>query len=240
MVVANHTPKNIKKNYVKLSLTPVISNMDKIYNRKTYMIRSVNYYLRISTIMLKRKLLGGDTEKDGNIESNFMALTDKDLDEENHLCILKDGTDSENAFKIVKLSPNEVKDILFARSTLPFITYFISYFSKKRYKMLKPSMYLKMEGILSKICCFIFGKSYRDGINIFNFDGEHIPERQRIMRELNLLDYLCELLSRPFSKGLFDIKILKENMPITRILAMTYTTIMYIIRENRPNELYCS
>jgi hypothetical protein len=51
---------------------------------------------------------------------------------------------------------------------------------------------------------------------------------------------MTELLSRPFDRGLFDIKLLKESMPITRILSMSYTTIKYIIRENRTNELYCS
>jgi len=153
---------------------------------------------------------------------------------------MKAGNDNEHAFKMQKVERNEVKDILFARSALPFITYFISYFSKKRLNMLKPSMYLRMDIILCKICCFIFMKPYRDNIDIFSFDGEPNPDRQRIMRELNFLDYLCELLSRPFDKGLFDIKVLRKNMPITRVLALTYTTIRYIIKENRPNELYCS
>ena len=150
------------------------------------------------------------------------------------------GSDSENAFRITKISKDERMDILFAKSSLPYILYFISFFSAKRLQLLKPSMYRKMEKLLTKLCCYLFRSNYRPDSNIFEFDGEPDYHRQKILRELNIINYLTELISRPFDRGLFDIKLLKENMLITRILAMSYTTIKYIIRENRSNELYCS
>lgn len=127
-------------------------------------------------------LLKNEAKEGGNLESNFMPLNDHDLEESNHICMLSKGTDSENAFKFEKVPDSEVKDILFARSALPYITYFISYISKKRIKNLKPSKYKKMEEILRRLCCFVLDKPYRDNINIFEFDTEPIRERQTLMR----------------------------------------------------------
>jgi hypothetical protein len=80
--------------------------------------------------------------------------------------------DSENAFKIIKLSQSEKSDVLFARSALPYILYFVSFFSARRLKLLKPSMYMKMEELLIKLCCFLFRVPFRRNVNIFSFDGE--------------------------------------------------------------------
>ena len=106
--------------------------------------------------------------------------------------------------------------------------------------MIRPSMYLKLETHLFKICCFIFRKAYREDIDIMNFDGNPDPARQKVLKELNLINYLCELLNRPFERGIFEMSLLKENHAITRVLSITYITIKYIIMENRVNELYCS
>lgn len=181
-----------------------------------------------------------DPNNKKDFESTFMPLNDADVDEKNLVCKMQKGSDSENAFKIVKVTRQERMDILFAKSALPYTLYFISFFSSTRLKILKPSMYRKMEKVLLKLCCFLFKTPFRPDTNIFNFDGEPDPSRQKILRELNFIDYLAELISRPFERGLIDIQMLNGTMPITRILAMSYTTIKYIIRENRTNELYCS
>lgn len=239
MVVSNHTLKPRKKNFVKLNLTPVLSNTNKILDRKTFILRSKTYFLRFDPkIVLTRKFLS--KKKKSDFESTFMPLNDADVDEKNHVCKMEQGVDSENAFKIIKLTKQEKMDVFFARSAIPYILYFISFFSARRLKLLKPSMYMKMEELLVRICCFLFKAPFRTDVNIFNFDGEPDSHRQKVLRELNIIDYLTELLSRPFDRGLFEIKLLRENMPITRILSMSYTTIKYIIRENRTNELYCS
>lgn len=293
MLTSNFSDKPIRKNFLKFSLTPLVSNLDRVLDNKTYMILSNISTVKISKYPINRKQIQRriNKEKQKNLnkqkrnlpsissafkpknpyldpkflegslkdselnpvekfrqkhEQNkgngfqFLPLNDNDLQETNHVCILEKGTHSEHAFKFQKLSYLEIRDTLFARSALPFTTFFISFFSKDRLSDLKPMRYKQMEEVLGRLCCFIFGKPFRSSTNIFEFDGKPIPSRQRIMRELNFLDYFCQILSRPFSEGLFDIKALKANMPITRILAMTYTTIKYIIRENRPNELYCS
>ena len=169
MVVSNHTLKSRKKNYVKLNLTPVLSNTNKILDRKTFILRSKTYFLRFDPkIVLTRKFLS--KKKKNDFESTFMPLNDNDIDEKNHVCKMEKGVDSENAFKIIKLSQQEKMDVLFARSALPYILYFVSFFSARRLKLLKPSMYMKMEEMLIKICCFLFKVPFRANINIFNFD----------------------------------------------------------------------
>lgn len=82
MLVSNHTLKPVKKNYVKLSMVPVISNMYKVLNGKSYQLKSSNGYVRMDTkIQLTRKYLLKTDAKDSGVETNFMPLTDDDLDE---------------------------------------------------------------------------------------------------------------------------------------------------------------
>mgnify|MGYP002345677881 CR=1 FL=1 len=51
----------------------------------------------------------------------------------------------------------------------------------------------------------------------------------------------CASAPQPSNAEIADAcLLLKENMPITRVLSLTYVTIKFIIREYRPNELYCS
>jgi hypothetical protein len=85
MVVSNHTLKTLKKNYVKLNLTPVLSNTNKIMDRKTFILRSKTYFLRFDPkIILTRKFLS--QKKKNDYESTFMPLNDEDIDENNNVC----------------------------------------------------------------------------------------------------------------------------------------------------------
>ena len=87
MVVSNHTLKSKKKNFVKLNLTPVLSNTNKILDNKTFILRSKTYFLRFDPkIVLTRKFLSQKKKSNMDFESTFMPLNDEDIDEKNHVC----------------------------------------------------------------------------------------------------------------------------------------------------------
>lgn len=190
-------------------------------------------------VVLTRKYIS--KSKEAESESNFIPLEDVDVEESNKLCILSDGGESENTFKIEKVPEREKLELLFARSTLPLFEYISRIFARRDKKRLKPSLYKKIDKMLKKICCFVFDIQYKKDTDIFAIPGQPNRYRQKILRDYNLIDFMTDMLERPFStENFFDIKSLTQDMHITKILSMTYTTIKYLIRDNRANELYCS
>ena len=59
------------------------------------------------------------------MNDTFIPLNDKDIDEKNLICKLVKGYDSENAFKISRITLEEKNNILFAKSALPYLLYFL-------------------------------------------------------------------------------------------------------------------
>lgn len=231
MVLSNHTLKPIKKNFIKLNLSPVILSNNFISNNSTHLLTSKEHILKIDPkIVLTRKFL--DTRTKNEVENNFMPLSDEDVEEKNYACKMDNSHLTENAFKIIKIIKKERIEFLFIRSSIPFILYFNSFFTGSRIKLLKPSIYKKMEELLIRLCCFLFKTPYSQFVNIFDFDGEPDYCRQIMYKEMNILDYMNDLIGKPFERGLFDIKLLKENMPISRVLSIAQTTVKYILKDN--------
>jgi hypothetical protein len=140
-----------------------------------------------------------------------------------------------------KVTEKEKAEIFFAKSAVPLLEYFVRIFVKRDRKKLKPSVYLKMEKLLKRICCFVHDVNYRKDINIFSFSTSQVKSRQKVLREYCIIDYLTDILEKSFStEGFFELKKLTQQMYITKILAMAYTTIRYIIMDNPANELYTS
>ena len=190
-------------------------------------------------VLMTRKYITKSKETES--ESNFIPLEDMDVEESNKLCILSEGGESENTFKVEKLSEEEKSDVFFSRSVIPLFEYVTRIFYRKDKNKLKPSLYKKIEKMLRKICCFVHCVQYRRDVEIYNMPGKISAARQKVLKELNIIDYLTDFLEKPFStENFFDIKTITKDMHITKVLSMTYTTIKYIIRENRANELYCS
>lgn len=144
-------------------------------------------------IVLSRKFL--IEKKSQYQDSTFMPLGDDELDEKNLICTMEqEDNNNEHGFKIMKLTREERLDLAYAKSALPFMMYFLSFFHASKIKLLKPSIYLKMEELLKKICCFLHKVPYKKSMLEMEFDRDPLPSRQAILRELNYLDYLTELL----------------------------------------------
>lgn len=178
MVVSNQSMKPMKKSYIKLNLVPIIKTSDDVLvDRKIYTLQSKNYFLKFDPkITLSRKFL--NDKKSSYRDQVFMPLEDDELDEKNLICTMEhEDNNNEHGFKIMKLSPDERLDLAYAKSGLPFILYFISFFHASRIKLLKPSIYLKMEGLLKKICCFLHKLPYKKMMTEMEFDMDPVPYR---------------------------------------------------------------
>lgn len=170
--------KTFKKSYIKLNLVPVVRTTDKtLLDRKIYTLQSKNYFVKFDPkIVLSRKFL--NEKKSQYQDSPFVPLGDDELDEKNLICTMEqEDSSSEHGFKIIKLSREERLDLAYAKSALPFILYFLSYFHASRIKLLKPSIYLKMEELLKKICCFLHKVPFRKSMLEMEFDRDPLPSR---------------------------------------------------------------
>lgn len=69
---------------------------------------------------------------------------------------------------------------------------------------------------------------------------ERIAARQRIIRELQLIDVVIQILYYPFNGGNYRIKELKRGDNVTMICRTAYFLLKFIVKDNRINELYAS
>ena len=241
-VLAKHTMKPEKNYYVALKFDPLIMSVDKLVDKKAYIVKTLNNLVLKGDpkVYLTRKYVGKNKESES--DSFFIPLEDKDVEEKNKLCELSLDGESENSFKIEKLSDSEKQDIFFAKSCVPLMEYFVRIFIKKDKKKFKPSTCRKVEKLLKRICCFVFDQKYRRDVDVMHgMKGNINKSRQKILREMGIIDYLTDFVEKPFStEDFFDLKKLKQDMFITKVLRLSYVTIKYIIRENPANELYCS
>jgi hypothetical protein len=170
----------------------------------------------------------------------FSPLLDRHLDESRRLTVFSADVTTENAFKIKKISRDEQKDILYVRSFIPFLNYIISSFIGKNTERLNNQRLSNVQSLMVKIMNFLFDESFDSATDWDEIDLEPIENRQRILKDMGVIELMTDILAQPFISGIYDIKILKQTQTITRVLTLTYQTIKYIIKEYRPNELYCS
>lgn len=69
-----------------------------------------------------------------------------------------------------------------------------------------------------------------------------MPERQKIIRDMKIIEILVDLLYFPFKTGSYDIKLLQDKVPddIIKLFILCYRLIKFTIEEYRPNEVYAS
>ena len=75
-------------------------------------------------------------------------------------------------------------------------------------------------------------------------EGLPWPEHQQLLRELGIIDYVVEVLRRPFrkrySQGYKLTNIKTENPRLYHICCLAYRLLEWSFRDNRKNELYAA
>ena len=60
------------------------------------------------------------------------------------------------------------------------------------------------------------------------------------MKDMKVLEILCDILYYTFQKNMFKLNMIYGYMFLQKILQLSYRLIKHSIREYRPNELYAS
>ena len=152
---------------------------------------------------------------------------------------MKEKCNEENAFMISLVSEDEKQDVLFVASTLNILKYFADSFKAKRKDVQKTTFLKSVIKILSDLIYFVL--DIEDvGKDPLDIDGIPPPSRQRLFKDMKLLELCCEILFYPFLQRMHQLNEIHKFPLIRKILTLTYRLIRHIIREYRPNELYGS
>jgi len=79
-----------------------------------------------------------------------------------------------------------------------------------------------------------------EGKDALKVDGIPTFAKQRLYKDMKILDILCEMLFYPFMSRMVELNGIYHNLLILDIFKYCYRLIKHIIREYRPNELYGS
>lgn len=110
----------------------------------------------------------------------------------------------------------------------------------KNTEALTSDFYIRVENTLTEICFFLYDIKRNNDVNIFEQEDDPIPNRQKIVKDMKLIDTLLDIIYLPFKSQMFNLKKIQSGQMICQMLRLCYTTIRLSIKEYRPSELYCS
>lgn len=146
---------------------------------------------------------------------NYSCLDDSTYEETRHpACTTIDSTymwDRTDTFMIQKLDRSVVKEILFVRSTIPFL-YGLSTKIKQR-DWIDVFHYKSMNNfqiVMGKLCKFLFSDDYdefeeEDELDRFE-NISSMPIRQRLLVDYGIIDILFSVIHYPINLGFIKLK----------------------------------
>ena len=181
----------------------------------------------------------GATGKRNKGKSNeiYRPIDDEFYNSRNLVVELNPRAANKDAFLISLVNENEVKDLLFVQTVGTQLYTFTKYLRAKRINDITPDMYTKAITNLSKLIFFVTKTESTDPVRC---EGIPIKSRQKLMRELRIIELLVDCLYYPFSSGAFKIKELTNDMPIKMICVLWYRLILHSVKNYKNNELYAS
>lgn len=141
-----------------------------------------------------------------------------------------------DAFQIELISEKEKQEILFSLSGIPILKRLVMVFRTGQMHLLNEQLVASVQKTLKQLILFVV---HTESDDAFACEGQCFESRQRIYKQIYLLDILTDLLYQPFLNGIY--RSLKE-IPgdILQIFQLSYRLIKFSINEYRPNELYMS
>ena len=165
----------------------------------------------------KAKGTAGKRNK-GKSNEIYRPIDDEDFFNSRNLVIeLNAKAANEDAFLITIVNENEVKELLFVSTVGTQLYNFTKYLRSKRINEITQDMYAKAIENLSKLIFFVTKTESTDPVRC---EGIPIKSRQKLMRELRIIELLVDCLHYPFSTGAFKIKELTNEMPIKMICTL--------------------
>lgn len=101
---------------------------------------------------------------------------------------------------------------------------------------------VEVEILLTNILCFIFNIDYTPDFDFRSISKDISPlrSRQKVLKDLNVLEILMQMIHYPFKNNLYSEKSVHTLVYAKEIIQLCYSVIRSSIASYRPNELYAS
>lgn len=101
---------------------------------------------------------------------------------------------------------------------------------------------VEVEILLTNILCFIFNLDYTPDFDFRSINKGALPvrSRQKVLKDLNVLEILMQMIHYPFKNNLYSEKSVHTLVYAKEIIQLCYSVIRGSIAGYRPNELYAS
>lgn len=93
----------------------------------------------------------------------------------------------------------------------------------------------KVELLITDLIFFI---TETEDTDPFTCEGIPNKERQKLMRELKVIEILCDALYYPFAQNMFSLQTLANVPPLSRVCGLIYRLLKHIVQDYRANEEY--
>jgi hypothetical protein len=140
------------------------------------------------------------------------------------------------------VSSSDISDMLFVRSCMVELSKLSRIYKFKQNSSADPQRLVEVEVLLAKILCFIFDIEYSQDLDYSKLseNSQPVNSRQKIIKDLNVIELLMELIHYPFKNELYDKQFVHKSIYAKDLIQLCYSSIRSSIMEYRPNELYAS
>lgn len=237
----------LKPEPIYLSLEPIQKGQHKLFSNQSYSMhvhQDQTFVLSHSQEVLTRKNLESNVKTlELEKEMLFTPLEDAYFDEKRVRAVLKTKTDYEEGYMFKFADSQEKTDMLLVRSCMIELLKLAQIFRfKQESNARNPQTLVEAEVLLAKILCFIFDVDYTPEFDYKSLgkNSQPVRSRQKIIKDLNVIELLMELIHYPFKNNMYDKKDIHKSIYAKEIIQLCYTTIRSSIMEYRPNGLYAS
>jgi hypothetical protein len=155
---------------------------------------------------------------------------------------LKSKSDVEEGYLFSFVDERLRKDMQFVRSSMVELVKLARIYKYNHQSAANAQRLVEVEILLTNILCFIFNIEYSSDFDYRSINKNSVPtkSRQKIIKDLNLLEILMQMIHYPFKNNLYHEKSVHQLVYAKEIIQLCYLTIRSSIMEYRPNELYAS
>ena len=132
--------------------------------------------------------------------------------------------------------PGYIRDCFLIHTAIPTLKEYVWDIRMGREERVKNKDRMKnLEQLLTELIFFITETEESDP---FVCEGIPYKSRQKLMRELKVVEVLADALYYPFAEGMFSLVRLAEVPPLSRVCGLIYRLLKHIVQDYRLNEEY--
>ena len=142
----------------------------------------------------------------------------------------------EDAFVIETINNDYVQDWFRIHAAVPYLKEYITDLKKKREDIFKNKERMKfIESILTELIFFVIQTEEKDPLT---WEGEPSKDRQKLIRELKLIEVLCDMLYYPFANNFISLGVLVDYPNLSQVWGLINRLLKHIVQDYRLNEEY--